>query len=229
MMARVRTAVAAAALVSVILAGQLLGAASGGGRTDSARVIGETGTTYLTGLRIFVAELLWDRIDPLLDTYYKGVPLDQMKYMVPTLRAVVWLDPHFVQSYYISTWILARNGLVAESLSVAAEGVRNNPRSGILHVAYAQTMFLFGNDPQHAGDEAALALRSDTQWRDLEEQHDNLRIAVDIFNGVGRPREAAAAAGIVALTEIGVSSSPPIPQSGAAPQPGSTTATSTGP
>ncbi|PKQ29104.1 MAG: hypothetical protein CVT60_07060, partial [Actinobacteria bacterium HGW-Actinobacteria-10] len=102
-------------LLALLFAGQF-GAdrmAVGTSPVETGLAVGRATFAYLSGLRIFAAQVLWNRIEPLFHEYYEAVPLREQLYMLPTLNAVNMLDPQFQQPYYIAPWILARQGEVS--------------------------------------------------------------------------------------------------------------------
>jgi hypothetical protein len=196
---RTSTTVVAVALALAIVAGQAgaLASAPTGFGPDSGRIARDTGSAYLTGLRRFGAAVLWDRIDPLIHAYYRSEGLDQMMFMVPSLVAVIWLDPHLVSATYVLPWMLAKNGRTKDAVATAAQGVADNPRAGVLRISYAQILFLYAHDTQKAADQVEIALRPDTQWADDLEQWDSLRLGEDILKAAGRTSEAQGVAALL--------------------------------
>lgn len=180
-------ALAVVVLLAVALAGQSV--ADGYVRADrstaAGRVIGHAGFAYLTGLRTFVAAVLWNRLDKQFDTYYSS--LDRSTFLLPTIRAVVALDPQFVQAYYVGEYLVARKGKVSDGLVLAEEGMRNNPDSGLLRVSYAQMLWLFGKQPAKA---AAVALPAfDEKWANDAEKFQGYRIMASLFKAAKKPAE----------------------------------------
>ncbi len=170
------------ALVVVLLALSLGGQAiadqveptSGGAST--AEVVSQAGFSYLTGLRTYAAAVLWNRIEPILHGYYQGEGLKGQRYMLPTLSAVVMLDPQFEDAYYVGAWIVASNDEVESGIELARQGVEANPNSGRLRVGYAQMLETWGEDLEAAHEQAALAMSPDMEWRDGFEKHDSYAI-----------------------------------------------------
>lgn len=182
-----RTLLVALLLVAVLIAGQL-----GADRMAVSTSPVETGLTmgratfaYLSGLRVFAAQVLWNRIEPLFHEYYEGIPLREQSYMLPTLNAVNMLDPQFQQPYYIAPWILARQDMVSSALDVARRGVDNNPNSGLLRASYAQVSAIYGEDMDLAYEQARLAATDRMQWSDEIEKHDSYQIIRSIFRQAG--------------------------------------------
>ena len=92
--------------------------------------VGRAGWAYLTGLRTFAAAVVWNRLDPILHGYYGGVPLSDQVSIMPSIRMVTWLDPQFIDGYYVSAWVLAQRGDVDGAFEVAQAdrgGVRDTP------------------------------------------------------------------------------------------------------
>jgi hypothetical protein len=153
------------------------------GRATGA-TLGSTGFAYLSGLRTFAAALLWNRIEPEFHTYYGGVSLEKQRYMLPTIRMVTWLDPQFVEAYYVGQWIVARSGKRAEAYALTQEGIRANPHSGLLLSSYAQLRFLY-SDIGSAHKAALLALSPDVKWSDALEQWQSLALLRPVFKKAG--------------------------------------------
>ncbi len=179
MRADIRTRVAVA-LVVVILAACLLAGqavadslAPADESADTGRTLGRAGFAYLTGVRTYAAAVLWNRLDPLFHDYYDGVALQDQTFMLPSIRAVVALDPEFDQPYYVAAWLLASRGAVPEAVELSELGVINNPDSGLLIVNHAQILFLFTDRAQEAADFAKSALAPATHWNDLPDQYES--------------------------------------------------------
>jgi hypothetical protein len=192
---------AAALLAAALLAAALLAGQAGtdafapaGRASDTGRTLGRTGDAYLSGLRIFAALVLWNRLDAQYDAYYGNIALKDQKFLMPNFRLVLLLDPQFVQAYYDVPWILADNGRIGDALVVAREGIANNPRSGLLRIAYAQYLYLFRKDPVTAAGQVDRALAPDIQWRNDGELWEGLRVAQDIYRGAGEQEKYAKAA-----------------------------------
>ncbi|MHB9004707.1 MAG: hypothetical protein ACYC6C_11710 [Coriobacteriia bacterium] len=182
-----RTLLVGLLLVAVLFAGQ-----SGADRmavstspVETGLAMGRATFAYLSGLRVFAAQVLWNRIEPLFHGYYEAIPLYEQSYMLPTLNAINILDPQFQQPYYIAPWILARRGMVPSALDVARRGVDNNPNSGLLRASYAQVVAIYGEDLDLAHEQARLAATDRMQWIDEIEQHDSYQIIRSILKQAG--------------------------------------------
>ncbi len=154
--------------------------------SQTGAIIERAGFAYLTGLRVFAAAVIWNRLEPTFNGYYEGIPLKDQLYILPTVKAVIALDPQFIDSYYVASWILARRGDTETAFDLAAQGVENNPDSGTLRASYAQLLFLFGDeeDLQEAVRQADTAV-AEADWKDLAEQHDAYAIFGAVYRGAG--------------------------------------------
>ena len=168
----------------LIIAGQMAaGALAPAEQGSTAEVAGRAGFAYLTGVRTFAAAILWNRLDPIFHEYYEEVPLAERLGLLPMIRMVNWLDPQFVDGYYISAWILSQRGEIEQAYEIASEGVKNNPDSGVLHTSFAQILYLNGEETR-AVSEAERAFEA-TEWRDDIEKHDNFNVIASIFKVSG--------------------------------------------
>jgi hypothetical protein len=156
--------------------------------------MGRAGFAYLTGLRRFAAAVLWNRLEPQMHEYYGGLA---GSFELPSIQAIVALDPEFVPAYYVGPWLVTRSrrapGVsveesstrLATGLELAREGVVHNPKSGILLASYAELLFAEANDMVAALPYAKAALAPDVAWRNDEEQWDSYAILRAIFDKAG--------------------------------------------
>jgi len=177
------------ALVGAALADSALPAGSGGLTTGES--VGRAGFAYLTGLRVFVAQVLWNRIEPIFHEYYNGVPLREQAYMLTTFNLVTLLDPQFSQPYYVGPWILARAGHEAAAIDLAAQGVANIPDSGLLRASDAQMLMLVSEDLDAAVKQADVAMSDAVVWSDAVEQHDSYASVRVVYIKAGLDAKAA--------------------------------------
>ena len=192
---RITAAIVAFALV-VVLGGQALADRAAPDVPNGAltgRALGRAGFAYLTGLRQFGAALLWNRLEPQMHEYYGGVGLGRMTFMLPNIKAIVTLDPQFVEGYYVAPEILIESGHAQAGLDLAKEGVANNPRSGELLTSYAQLLLTVSHTVSAALPYAERAIAADTVWRTDEEKFDGYAIARAVFLKNGLPQKAAEA------------------------------------
>lgn len=194
-----RMTVLAIVLFSTVLIGQ--GSADRStqqwGFTSTGAAVGRAGFAYLTGLRQLAAAVLWNRLDPQYHDYYADQALVDQIQMLPTVKMVTMLDPELLEPYYVAAWILARRGeaeqapeLIEQGLELAAAGVENNPRSGLLRVNYAQILWFYGDDLDEAAVQAEAALGADIVWTDPIEQHDAYAILNSFYTNNGYPDRA---------------------------------------
>lgn len=182
------------ALLCAALAGQALADSAlpaGQGGLTTGQSVGRAGFAYLTGLRVFVAQVLWNRIEPVFHEYYAGVPLEDQTYMLTTFNLVTLLDPQFAQPYYVGPWILARSGHEAEAIDLAAKGVANIPKSGQLRASDAQILMLFSEDLDAAVEQADAAMSDTVVWNDGVEQHDSYGSVRAVYIEAGLEDKAA--------------------------------------
>ena len=189
-------AVSVALALALVLGGQALADATAPDVPNGAlteQVMGRAGFAYLTGLRQFGASLLWNRLEPQMHEYYGRAGLGKMGFMLPSIKAIVTLDPQFVEAYYVAPEILIESGQepgisseeaatrMQTGLDLAKEGVSNNPKSGVLLQSYAELLFTRAKDLTAALPYALAALKSDVVWRTDEEKWDSYAILRDIF------------------------------------------------
>ena len=140
----VRVIIIGLVLVALLLGAQAVASASApaGATTSTGRAIGQASFAYLSGLRTFTAAVLWNRLDPQYHAYYRGMAFKKRIQMLPTLRIIQALDPQFQQAYYIAAFMLAERGDFVEAISVAEDGVRNNPRAGLMRANLVQVLIM---------------------------------------------------------------------------------------
>jgi hypothetical protein len=91
--------------------------------------------------RIVAANMIWLNV---VDRYHheyteKGGNWSKNVSLLPYLKMVVWLDPHFVEAYDVSAAILSSTNQYPEAQKALDEGVKNNNESWQLQ--YDQAMF----------------------------------------------------------------------------------------
>jgi hypothetical protein len=212
---RIPSAIAAVALaLALVLGGQHLADVTAPNVPDAAltgQAVGRAGFAYLTGLRKFGAALLWNRLEPQMHKYYRE-GLQNLTFMLPSIKAIVTLDPQFIDAYYVAPAILieyakktgttpaeAASDLKA-GLALAKEGAVNNPKSGLLLTSYAQLVWTDGKDLKAALPYAVASLAPDIVWRTDEEQWDQFALMRDLFQKAGDTvREAQVKAVMAAI------------------------------
>lgn len=190
------------ALAALLLAGQFIADRQALAVARDSAALGRAGFAYLTGVRTFIAAVLWNRLDPIFHDYYEGLTLAEQTQMLPTIQAVIALDPQFIDAYYVAAWMLAQRGDVETGLDIARQGVENNPRSGILRMNYAQLLYLFKRDTPAAIEQVDAAVR-DAEWREPAEQRDAYAVFRAIYRSAGMTeREAFMLEEMLRLDEI---------------------------
>ena len=190
-----RAAMAIVLLVAVLLGAQALAAAyaPAGGVASTGRLLGQTSFAYLGGLRTFAAAVLWNRLDPIFDSYY-GQFDKSFSVFLPTMRLVQMLDPQFQQSYYVTSYWLGRSGHYDEALAVAYDGLRNNPQSGLMRANLVQILFIHDrakNLPQLL-QLAREGIGPNVTWANTDDQFEGYGIFAAVFHKAGDTATVAA-------------------------------------
>lgn len=177
-----------AVLLAMTLGGQALtdSLAVGASGADTTEAVGRAASSYLTGIRTFGAAVLWNRLDPLFHNYYGGMSLADQRYMLSTIAIVEALDPELVEPYYIGAWVLVQNDRVDEGLTMAVQGVQENPTVGMLHANLAQIQFLYADDLDGALETSEAGIGADIEWTSASEQFNGYTIFRDVFKAAGR-------------------------------------------
>ncbi|MDZ4166211.1 MAG: hypothetical protein U1E08_00740 [Coriobacteriia bacterium] len=154
----------------------------------TSQAVGRAASSYLSGIRVFGAAILWNRIDVIYHGYYREAGLTEQRFILSTIAIVQALDPGAVQSYYVGSWVLVRNDRVADGLAMAERGVEHNPQSGILRTNAAQLRMLFGDDLEGAVEmaESLIDNKDEMVWTDSIEEHNAYPILGAIFRAGGR-------------------------------------------
>lgn len=184
-----RLAFGAVFLIVALLAGQWIAAANtpATGVAGTGRVLGKTGFAYLGGLRTFAAAVLWNRLDPQFHEYYGGRQLKELDFMIPTMHAVVVLDPQFTEAYRVSSYIVFGSVGHEQGIEIAEQGVANNPLSGIMRANLAQLLFLTDKSANREAilEHVRLGLRPDTVWANGDEEYEGLATLKGVAVGLG--------------------------------------------
>lgn len=181
--------IAVALLLVALIGGQALASATAppGGVAATGRVIGQTSFAYLGGLRTFAAAVLWNRLDPIFDGYYHDRNVDEIVMFLPTMRLVQILDPQFEQSYYNSSFIIARQGRMDDALDIARLGMKNNPGSGLMLANYAQLLLI--QDKKANMPEllklAEQAIQPEVRWANADDRFEGYGIFRTVFDLAG--------------------------------------------
>jgi hypothetical protein len=134
---------AAVVAFAVIVGAQALANASAPPikQLSQTKLIGQAGFAYLGGLRMMGAGLLWGRLDAQFHQYGGLAKIQDRLDLLPSIRLVQLLNPQLEQPYYFTSYILYLRGHMADALSLAREGIANNPSSGLLRANYIQLLF----------------------------------------------------------------------------------------
>lgn len=156
--------------------------------------VGRTGFAYLGGLRRFAAAVLWNRLDPQSHEYYADTPFSKQTHMMPTFHIVTLLDPQFEQAYYLASWLAWENISREEGISIARDGLAENPESGMLVTNLIQLLFIEDARVNKPEIEVLVAriLGGELRWLDDETYFEGLAVSRDALGAYGRTAEAAA-------------------------------------
>ncbi len=192
----------AVVLIVVLLVGALVGvqavaqiaAPAAASTTDTAALLGNTSFAYLGGLRIFAAAVLWNRLEPQFDEYYRTKRLQDLTFLLPSLYLVQMLNPNYVQAYYNAAFILAKRGQWDEAFRVAREGIKNNPRSGLMRANYVQVLLMrdVTGNLNAAYDEALAGISAGMTYDTIDDEYESLGIFRNVFEKKGRSDLVAA-------------------------------------
>lgn len=190
-----RTVVTLVLIVAVLIGGQGLAASSAppDGVASTGRLIGQTSYAYLGGLRVFAADVLWNRLEPLFDGYY-GHFDSTFAVFLPSISLVLALDPHFEQAYYVTAYWLQHQGRPGPALALAELGLKNIPNSGLMYANLAQILFVA--DPvknlPRALQLARVGIGPGVVWSNSDDQFEGYGIFAAIFDRAGDKKTVAA-------------------------------------
>lgn len=189
MRGRLIAIVAIVALLVALLGGQAAAdSLAPEGRAATGRLVGRAGFAYLSGIRTFVAAVLWNRLDPQFHGYYGAGSLADMEFMLPTIRLVLLLDPQFEQAYYVAPSVVVQNGHLETGLRLAEQGVEDNPDSGLLRASYAQMLAFHAGDVEEARRQADIAIDGD--FSSTLDRHDAYALLVGVYFRAGDDERA---------------------------------------
>jgi hypothetical protein len=212
---RILPVIAIVLALALVLVGQSAADATAPDVPNAAltgQAMGRAGFAYLTGLRQFAAALLWNRLEPQMHQYYTE-GLGNLSFMLPSIKAIVTLDPQFVDAYYVAPEIIIEGGQktgvsaadeasrLRTAMALAKEGVQNNPKSGLMLTAYAQLLWTRDKAPKAALPYAIASLAKDVVWRTDEEQWDQFALMRDLFKQVGDTAHEAQVKAVMAAID----------------------------
>lgn len=110
--------------------------------------------------RIVFANLLWIKVDRYHHEYIEHHgDWAQDTDLLPLLRLITWLDPHFVQAYQVAGFMLSgRLHRYEHARQLLEEGIRNNPKSYELHEEMGMAILRARKDYREAYTYLAKAL-----------------------------------------------------------------------
>lgn len=177
-------ALVVAVLATQVAADRLVPVAS---RADAPGVLGRSGFAYLAGIRTYTAAVLWSRLDPINDEYYETLPLGEKKFLLPTIRLAIALDPNFDEPYFVGPFVLWEAGLKDDAMELASEGTERNPGSALLHASRTQLLLTAGRFAE-AGVEAERAMRA--EWKSESDFYNMLAPLEIAFDRTGAKERA---------------------------------------
>lgn len=115
---------------------------------------------FLGSLRTVAAAYLWLKVDEIHHEYYGDLAREQE--LMPYYRLITWLDPKWIDAYYVGSYMLYIYKQPEESIKFAEEGVKLNPKSAKLNFNLGQ-LYILTRDYQKALPylEKALTLTQD--------------------------------------------------------------------
>lgn len=111
--------------------------------------------------RIVFANLLWIKVDQYHHEYIEhGGDWARNTDLLPLLRTITWLDPHFVQAYQVAGFMLSGSLQRYEhAQELLAEGIRNNPKSFELYEEMGMAIIRSRKDYRKAYQYLKMALQ----------------------------------------------------------------------
>lgn len=125
------------------------------GRVLPSRVRQEKGAlvgNLLGQFRAVAANMLWMKADVYHHEFIEHNPhWTKNTDILPLMRMVTWLDPHFTQAYASAAWMLALyNARPGQARAFLQEGLRYNPQSADLHQTMAIIAWRCDGNPRAA-------------------------------------------------------------------------------
>lgn len=93
---------------------------------------------FMGGIRQYFAYTFFIKTDKLYHVYGNDAEL------IPYFRIITYLDPHYVDAYYILPGLLYDVGRKEEAIELYREGIRANPESGDLYFGLGDLMLREG-------------------------------------------------------------------------------------
>jgi hypothetical protein len=156
-------------------------------QSSQGAVIGQAGFAYLGGLRMMGAGLLWGRLDAQFHQYGSGAPIQDRLDLLPSIRMVQLLNPQLELPYYYTSYMLYLRGDMRGALSLALEGIRNNPTSGLLRANYTQLLMIQDkrkNLPLML-QQSKIGLSSAATYNSIDDQYQSFAIFRTVYKLAG--------------------------------------------
>jgi tetratricopeptide (TPR) repeat protein len=90
---------------------------------------------FLGGARQFLSYMLYIKLDRIHHGYYGA--LERESELIPYYYVISFLDPQYVDSYYIGGEIIFLQGREEEAINFTLRGIANNPQSADLYASLA--------------------------------------------------------------------------------------------
>ncbi len=145
---------------------------------------GQNAWKFLGSLRTIAAAYLWLKVDRIHHEYYGD--LSQEQELIPYYRIITWLDPRWVDAYYVGSYMLYMYKKPEESLKFAEEGVRFNPNSAKLNFNIGQ-LYVLTKQHQKALPYLKKTL---TLAQDKREKFAIYQLLYVVFKNTGKQSEA---------------------------------------
>lgn len=115
---------------------------------------------FLGGVRQYLAYNLYIKNDKLHHLYFGGLQAEAE--LVPYFILITWLDPHYVDAYFIGSDIIYQQGRTEEAIDFIKQGIAANPESADLYAGLAD-FYLEENRYEEARREFENALKYEPQ------------------------------------------------------------------
>ena len=178
--------------VALVVGAQGLAAASAPSNVQlsQSRVIGQAGFAYLGGLRMMLAGLLYERLDPQFHQYITDRRIQDRIDLLPSIRIIQMLNPQLEQPYYYVSYILYLRGRMNDALALAKQGIANNPQSGLLRANYVQLLMVQdrkANLPEMLR-QTRIGLSTGTTFSSIDDQYESYGIFRTVYTLAGDSR-----------------------------------------
>ncbi len=90
---------------------------------------------FLGGARQFLSYVLYLKLDKLHHAYYGDLAAEAE--LIPYYYLITYLDPHYVDAYYVVGETIFLQGQEEEAIAFTLRGIKNNPHSADLYASLA--------------------------------------------------------------------------------------------